>query len=144
MRMQPGIDHTGVTIVYLCHDGNGRYLFQKRGEQCRDEHGRWDCGGGKLEWGMTVEDTLRKEIGEEYGTTVRTHSFLGYRDVHRTHNGCATHWIALDFLVEVDPSTVCNNEPHKFSEIGWFTKTSIPQPLHTQLPKFFHSYDNLL
>jgi len=34
------------------------------------------------------------EIKEEYCTDVLGFDFLGYRDVHREHNGKKTHWIA--------------------------------------------------
>ena len=60
--MKKGLDYTGVTIVYFCHDGQGRFLLSKRGVNCRDEQGTWDPGGGGLEFGDTVENTLKKEI----------------------------------------------------------------------------------
>lgn len=138
--MQKGIDYTGVAIVYICHDGQGEYLFQKRSENCRDEHNRWDIGGGALEFGDSVLNTLEKEIREEYCTTVLAQEFLGYRDVHREHDGAPAHWIALDFRVHVDRATVQNGEPHKFSAIGWFAPNDFPTPLHSQLPTFFTKY----
>lgn len=142
--MQKGIDYTGITIVYICHDGQGEYLFQKRSRNCRDEHDRWDIGGGGLEFGDTVLGTLEKEIAEEYRTSVLGHHFLGYRDVHREHEGRKTHWLALDFKVLVDRKTVANGEPHKFSEIGWFKSSDFPSPLHSQLPIFFENYAHIL
>jgi 8-oxo-dGTP pyrophosphatase MutT (NUDIX family) len=138
--MKKGEDYTGVTIVYLCHDGKGKYLLAKRSVNCRDEHGTWDCGGGGLEFSDTVLNTLKKEIQEEYCTDVTTSDFLGYRDVHREHAGKKTHWIALDFKVEVDPSKVKIGEPHKFDDIGWFTLDSFPEPLHSQFPNFLNIY----
>lgn len=90
--MTPGTDHTGITITYFCHDGEGNVLMQMRGQSCRDERGGWDIGGGALEYGHTVEDTLKKEIQEEYATDVLSFEFLGYRDVHREHEGKKTHW----------------------------------------------------
>jgi len=134
--MKKGEDFTGVTIVYLCHDGKGNVLLNKRSNKCRDEHGTWDPGGGGLEFGDTVENTLKKEIAEEYCTDVISHDFLGYRDVHREHNGKKTHWVALDFKVQVDPRKVKIGEPHKFDDIGWFNIDSFPEILHPQLPIF--------
>ncbi|MBA3788824.1 NUDIX domain-containing protein [Patescibacteria group bacterium] len=142
--MKKGEDYTGVTIVYACHDGKGNFLFNKRGMQCRDEQGTWDQGGGGLEFGDTVEDTLRKEIAEEYCTDVIEYEFLGYRDVHRENNGKKTHWIALDFKVLVDRSKTKNGEPHKFDEIGWFTLDALPTPLHSQTPNFLNLYKDKL
>jgi len=134
--MQKGEDFTGVTVVYLCHDGKGNFLLNKRSVNCRDEHDTWDPGGGGLEFGDTVEDTLRKEIAEEYCVEPLDFKFLGYRDIHREHNGKKTHWISLDFKVLIDREKVKNGEPHKFDAIDWFTLDNLPSPLHSQFPKF--------
>jgi len=142
--MTPGIDYTGITVVYLCHDGKGHILLNKRSEKCRDEHHRWDPGGGKLEFGSTIEDTLKREIKEEYCADVLDFQFLGYQDVHRVHEGKKTHWIAMHFLVHVDPDTVANGEPEKFEAIGWFTLDTLPSPLHSQLPAFLEKYQQVL
>jgi len=138
--MQKGIDYTGVTVVYICHDENGNILMNKRSKNCRDEHGRWDIGGGSVEYGDTILETLEKEIFEEYCTKILDHSFLGYRDVHREHNGQKTHWIALDFKVLIDKTTVKNGEPHKFDEINWFKIDSLPENVHSQFPVFLELY----
>lgn len=142
--MNKGEDYTGVTIVYFCHDGNGRFLMNKRSTNCRDEHGCWDPGGGGLEHGDTIEDTLRKEILEEYCTDVVTYEFLGYRDVHREHEGKRTHWIALDFKVHVDPVKVDNGEPHKFDAVEWFKLEELPEKVHSQFPEFLRLYSDRL
>jgi len=127
-------------VVFLCHDGHNNYLFNKRSSKCRDEHETWDQGGGGLEFNDLVEDTLKKEIKEEYCTDILSFDFLGYRDVHRENNGIKTHWIALDFKVLVDREKVKNGEPEKFDEIGWFTLDNLPKPLHSQTPKFLNLY----
>ena len=139
--MKKGIDYPGVSIVFMCHDGAGNFLLHRRSEQCRDEHGRWDCGGGGLDLGDAVINTLQKELEEEFGTNVLDHHFLGYRDVHREHEGVKTHWIALDFLVHVDREKVVNNEPHKFEELGWFKWGEFPEPRHSQFPPFFEKHE---
>lgn len=132
--MQKGIDHTGITVCYLCHDGKGNVLFNKRGANTRDEQGRWDPGGGALEFGDTVEQTLKKEIKEEYCADIINVEFLGYRDLLREMDGKKTHWLTLDFAVLVDRELAKNGEPHKFDEIGWFGLDNLPAPLHSGLP----------
>lgn len=139
-QLRKGINFTGVTVVYFCHDGAGRFIMGKRSVNARDEHGRWDIGGGGLEFGDTVEGTLRKEIREEYCTEVLGIEFLGYRDVHRENDGVATHWVALDFAVRVDPALVRNGEPHKFDAVEWFTLATIPEHAHSQFPRFLDQY----
>lgn len=140
--MKKGEDYTGITIVYFCHDGKGNVLLAKRSKDCRDEQGRWDIGGGGLEFGDTVEDTLCKEIKEEYCTEVVDFEFLGYRDVRRVSGGKKTHWVALDFKVLVNPEKVKNGEPHKFDELKWFKVEDFPESLHSQLPTFLKNYKN--
>lgn len=140
--MKKGLNYTGIAIVYFCHDGKGNVLMAKRNKNCRDEQGRWDIGGGGLEFDDTVEDTLRREIAEEYSTRVVSYEFLGYRDVHRKNKGKKTHWLALDFKVLIDPITVKNGEPHKFDEIKWFKIGKYPKPIHSQVPNFVRLYNS--
>lgn len=144
--LQKGIDFIGVTVSYFCHDGQGNYVFQKRGKQCRDEHFRWDCGGGGLEFGETVEECLKKEVKEEYCADILNSEFIGYHDSHRIQNGKPAHWIALHFKVLVDPKQVKNGEPHKFDEIGWFRLNNLPpaSELHSQLPAEIEKYRDRL
>lgn len=138
--MKKGLDCIGVAVVYFCHDGKGNVILAKRSEAARDEKGRWDIGGGAVELGESVEETVRKEIREEYSTDVKEIEFLGFRDVHRMHDGESTHWIALDFKVLVDPEMATIGEPHKFDDLGWFTLDTLPSPVHSQLPTFLEKY----
>ena len=142
--MKKGVDHIGITVSYFCHDGEGNYVFQKRSENCRDEHGRWDTGGGAIEKGDTVVETLRKEIMEEYGTEPEEYEFLGFRDVHREQDGEPTHWISLDYRVRLDRSKVRNGEPHKFTDMEWFKLDAPPEPLHSQFGLAFEQYKHRL
>jgi 8-oxo-dGTP diphosphatase len=142
--MKKGVDFPGVTVVFACHDGEGNFLFAKRSTQARDEHGTWDQGGGALELHDTVEGTLRKEIREEYCTDVLGFEFMGYRDVHREHEGVKTHWIALDFKVLIDPMKVANGEPHKIDDVQWFRLDALPTPMHSQWARFYELYEGKL
>jgi len=142
--MKKGVDFIGVTVSYLCHDGQGNVLLSKRGANARDEHGRWDNGGGGIEFGDTVEATLSKEIQEEYCTDVLEAVFLGFRDVFREMNGVKTHWISLDYKVLVDRSRVKNGEPHKLDDLQWFRLDALPEPMHSQFPQFMKQYGSIL
>jgi 8-oxo-dGTP diphosphatase len=144
--MQKGVDFIGVSVSYFCHDGQGNYLFAKRGAGARDEHGKWDCGGGGLEFDETVEEALIREIKEEYCTEILGSEFVGFHEAKRTHNGKATHWIALHFKVLVDRNQVKNGEPHKVDELGWFRLDNLPpaSELHSQLPAEIKKYKGKL
>lgn len=142
--MVKGIDYTGIAVVFFCHDGKGNYLLSKRSKNCRDEHGRWDPGGGGVDFGHKVEAVLKQEVKEEYCADILQHEFLGFRDVHRLYKGQKTHWIALDFKVLLDPKQVRNGEPHKFDEIRWFKLNKLPKPLHSQFPNALVKYKDKL
>jgi 8-oxo-dGTP diphosphatase len=130
--------------VFLCHDENGEFAMAKRSEAARDEPGRWDIGGGAIEFGQTVEHALQAEIRQEYCCVYRQATFLGYRDVLRRMNGELSHWVALDFLVEVDRMAVSNGEPHKLDEIRWVSISELPTPLHSGGPSFLRSHSSHL
>ncbi len=142
--MEVGVDHVGVAVVFFCHDGDGNYLLSRNSENSRDEVGRWNPGAGNLEFEDTVAGTLKKEILEEYSTSVLSYEFLGYRDVHRIVNGNKTHWVGLDFKVLVDKALVQNGEPHKHDKIGWFRMDNLPSPLHSEFYKCLKKYKNRL
>ncbi len=132
-----GVDYIGVTVVFFCHDGNGRILLHKRSSNCRDEQGRWDCGGGSMEFGEDFEAAVRREVLEEYCADPIEVKLVRAKNVLRSNNGTPTHWIAVLHAVEVDPSKVGIGEPGKMDEIGWFSHNDLPEPLHSMLDPHF-------
>jgi len=142
--MKFGVDFIGVGVVFYCHDGKGDVLMSKRGGDSKNEIGRWDIGGGKVEFGEQITEALAREIKEEYLTDVLEKEFLGYRDVFVEYSGTANHWVAFDFKVLVDRSRSGNGEPHKFDDVRWFAKNDLPEPQHSQLPTFLAKYADRL
>lgn len=133
--LKRGIDHIGVSAVAVIHDGKGRILLQKRGPKARDEQGHWDVTGGAIEFGETITEAISREVREELQTEVLDVEYLTTYDAHREHNGQKTHWIAIVHLVKVNPKAVSIGEPHKVSELAWFTLHNLPQPMHSQFHK---------
>lgn len=113
----------------------------KRSRNCRDEQGRWEIAGGGLKWGSSAESNVRREVKEEFDADAKSVTFMGYRDVFREFDDdTPTHWLMLDFAVEVDPKQVRRNEPELCDEIGWFTLSSQPSPVHSQHKKLMKKY----
>lgn len=136
--LRRGVDFIGVTVNFLIHDGKGNLLMQKRSQNCRDEQGRWDIGGGALEFGEKLEDAVIREVNEELCTKPLEIKFLRSYEALRDNNGTPTHWMAFVHAVLVDPETVKIGEPHKIDEIGWFTSKNLPSPLHSM---FYNVFD---
>lgn len=133
LKQHKGISYPGITTCFICHDNQGSIFMAKRSQNARDEQGTWDVGGGGLDWGLTAEANVIKEVEEEYAASPVSVQFLGYRDVFREMpDASKTHWLALDFVVHVNRDDVKINEPHKFDDSGWFAIDSLPSPLHSQ------------
>lgn len=137
--LRRGVDHIGVTVCALVHDGNGRLLLMKRGPKARDENGRWDIVGGALEFGEKLEDAIKREIMEEICSDALEIEYVHSYEAHREHNGQPTHWIAMVHAVKVDPATVKIGEPHKISELGWFNLHNLPEPRHSMFHQALHA-----
>jgi 8-oxo-dGTP diphosphatase len=134
--LRRGVDHIGISASFVVHDGKGKVLLQKRGLKCRDEQGKWDVGGGAIEFGESIDEAIRREIMEELCTEPVKIEFLTVYDAHRKlDDGTPTHWIAIIHAVQVDPSKVKIGEPHKIDELGWFTSKTLPSPRHSQIHK---------
>lgn len=129
--MKKGVDYIGVTVCFYCHDGHGNLLLQKRSKECKDEQGRWDCGGGSVELGETFEQAVRRELKEEYAIVPEELKFIGVNNVLRKNGKEKTHWVALIFAVQVDRKKVKRNDWRLIDEIGWFKRFNLPKPLHS-------------
>jgi 8-oxo-dGTP diphosphatase len=127
----------GVSVVFFCHDGEGNFVLHKRSQNCRDEQGRWDVGGGALEFGESFEGAVKREIKEEYGVKALDLKYLGVSNILRGTKGLKSHWVAIFFAVKVDPKKVKNGDPFKIDKIGWFRKDKLPRPMHSKYGYIF-------
>lgn len=129
--MIAGVDYIGISTPFYCNDGKGNFLFHKRSINCRDEHGKWDPGSGQLEFGLTPEQNVLKEMREEYGCRGIIQESIPAHTIFRMQNDKRTHWVAIPFFVHVDPKTVRINDADKIEQIIWRTLDDLPRPLHT-------------
>ncbi|MDD2807142.1 MAG: NUDIX domain-containing protein [Patescibacteria group bacterium] len=133
--MIAGIDYTGVSVAFYCHDGQGNFLLQKRSQQCRDQKGRWDSGGGKLEFGESPEVATLREIKEEYGCAGQINRVLPTLSFFEEIDGQGKHWIIIPHIVEVNRDQVSVSDQESIDEIGWFRLSDFPSPLHDSVTK---------
>jgi len=146
-HIKTGIDCIGVSTSFYCHDGKGKWLLHKRSNNCRDEKGVWDCGGGKLEFGLTLEENVLKEIQEEYGCGAKIEQQLPAITLLReSPEGIKTHWIIVPFILfidEIEAKKVKIGDGEKMAELGWFTFDTLPRPLHSGFQKTTKLYKSL-
>lgn len=143
LKLKRGVDFIGVTCVFYCHDGKGNILLHKRSDKCRDEKGRWDCGGGSLKVGEDPAEAVAREIKEEYCVEADDIQLVTVTNVLRTRrDGVQTHWIALLHTAKVDPDKVKIGEPTEMDDIGWFAPDKFPDPMHSCAPDHFGKVRN--
>lgn len=144
-RMEKGTDYIGISVVTICHDGNGKYLLEYRSDRCRDEHLTWSpIGSGGLRKEEKLETAVRREVEEECGAIPTDIEFLGHREVFRNIDGVDTHWIAFDFRAKINPAEVNIMEPDKCLKLEWFAVSDIPEPMHSQFPIFLEQHKDKL
>lgn len=129
--MKPGVDFIGVSVPFYCHDGKGNFLLHKRSDKCRDEKGRWDFGGGRVEFGETLEEAVNREMKEEYGVSGVIEKQLPAHSSLRTDGKTKLHWLTITFIVRVDRNKVVLGDSEKMLELGWFKLNNLPKPLHS-------------
>lgn len=137
--MKTGIDTIGISTSFYCHNNKGMWLLHKRSDACRDEKGAWDSGGGKLEFGLTLEQNVLKEIREEYCCNAIIQEQLpAITLIRKTSDDIPTHWIVVPFILvipENEEHNVRMGDAEKMKELGWFSFGSLPDPLHSGFRK---------
>lgn len=140
--MIPGKDYVGVVVTFLCHDGQGNFLMGKRTHNTRDFHGYWDCGGGKLELGETLEQAIQRELNEEFGCSGEVQESLPA--VLHYYPKTESYWLILRYVIKVNREDVKNNEPRSIEEIRWFKLDNLPDKTHPGILEDLKIYGNLL
>lgn len=131
--MKAGIDYIGIATPFYCNDGKGRFLFQKR-------NGTWSPGSGHLDFGLTPEENVLKEVKEEYGCRGTIQEQLPMHFTRYLQDNRKRHWLSIPFFVKVNPREATNNEPQEIEEIGWFSLGALPKPLHSGFKVTFAKY----
>lgn len=123
MQQRPAV---GVAALVL---RDGRVLLGLR----RGAHGAgtWQCPGGHLEWGETVEACATREVREETGLVV--HDLRPGPWTNDVFEAEGKHYVTLFMLIEsaAGAPEVC--EPEKCERWAWFAWDAMPAPLFLPL-----------
>jgi len=95
-------------------DGNGKILILKRASS--DNYGdQWNLPGGKVDYGQTAEEAIRREIQEETSLVCTSTQFLFYLD-GLPEKPDAKHYLTLFFDCLVQGEISLNRES---IDIAW-------------------------
>lgn len=122
-----GKDYIGVGGGILIFNKKKEVLLMQRGKNAKNESGWWSKPGGSVEFGEKAMDAMEREIQEELGISVKIWGYLPHVDHILLDE--KQHWIALNFLADIQTGTPKNLEPDKCSAIGWFSLDKLPEKL---------------
>ncbi len=117
--MKPGIDYIGVGTGAFIINGEGKILLTRRGPQARNQVGKWEAPGGKVEFGETAKETIVREAKEELGIDIRIDDLLGFVDDIIEEE--KQHWAGPTWLASIVSGEPKIMEPENCDGLGWFT-----------------------
>jgi mutator protein MutT len=123
--MKKGIDYIGVGVGAIISNSAGEVFLARRGNEARNERGKWEFPGGGVEFNETLEQALVREVREEYGFEIEVQELLDVVD--HIIPAEKQHWVSPSFLCRVKSGTPRIREPLKCSEIGWIDLDRIPE-----------------
>jgi mutator protein MutT len=121
--MKKGIDYVGVGVGAVIRDKEGKFFLAKRGPKAKNEHGRWEFPGGGVEFGETMEETIIREIKEEFDFDIEP--LEPFLPVNHLIPREKQHWLAIPYLCRYKRGIPRIGEPDKCSEIGWLSLPEI-------------------
>lgn len=136
--MTPGIDYIGVGCGALIINDKKETLLLKRGVKSKNQAGYWSKPGGTVEFGEKIEDTIRREIMEEFGVEIELIKFLGFTNhIMKEEN---QHWLSISYLAKIIKGEPKNLEPEKHDEIRWFKLNNLPDKLAQTTSEIIEEY----
>jgi mutator protein MutT len=123
--MKKGIDYIGVGCGAVILNAEGKVFLAKRGKEARNEKQKWEFPGGSVEFGENLEDTLIREIKEEYDFAIAVEELIDV--VNHIIPQEKQHWVSPTFLCRYQSGTPRIMEPHKCEKIGWFDLNQLPE-----------------
>ncbi|WHY95004.1 NUDIX domain-containing protein [Neobacillus cucumis] len=99
---------------------NGKVLIVQRAKTNRIGHSKWECAGGKIEFGEDLEAALRREVKEETGLEIKVGKVL-YATTFK--NSPSTQLIILTYQCASENNEVTLSEEHTSHK--WVSKEEI-------------------
>ncbi len=122
-----GIDYVGVGVGAIVVNDTGQVFLAQRGEHTTNERGKWEFPGGKVDFGDTLHEALKREFMEEYGMTIEIIELLSVDDHIIEDEG--QHWVSPTYIAKSIGAEPQILEADKCGAIGWFDIDNLPEPL---------------
>jgi 8-oxo-dGTP diphosphatase len=118
----PYISYPTPVVRIIVPDSTGRVLILRR-RNTSSGMGSWCLPCGKVDYGNTIEETIRKELQEETSLACTDWRFLFWQDSLPTP-GAPMHCINLYFECAVSGTVTLDDES---SEYAWISPSELSQ-----------------
>ena len=127
--------HIGVKAIFL--NGRKEILILKKNPGHGTGGGYWDIPGGRIEKGCGIEDTLKREIGEELGITDFRIIRLFDNCVSNIIPHSGEHGLFLaSYICTLDPKNPIGLDS-EHTEYKWASISEVKELLKIKYPKSF-------
>jgi len=132
-----GKQYSRVGVGVMIINSEGKILLCLR--QGSHGAGEWSFPGGGIEFGDTMEKTVKKEVKEETNLEVDNLELVSVADERRYLNE-GKQYVMIGFKVNSFSGELKLMEPDKFVEWNWFSLDNLPSPLFSGTQTMIISY----
>lgn len=107
----------------ILFDSENRVLIDNRKEErLEDANGKWEVPGGKIEFGETPEEAVKRELLEETGYNVKVKELLPYSKVSMwEYSDYMQHTVIFFYICELENDKHIQLQDKRINTYKWIT-----------------------
>lgn len=105
----------------IVFNNNHQVLIDNRKEKkLESADGKWELPGGKIEFGESPEEAVKREVYEETGYNVEVKQIVPYSNVSVwEYQNCIQHTIVFSYICKLKDEKHINNKDKGINEYRW-------------------------
>lgn len=108
----------------ILFDKDNRVLIDNRKEEILDvANGKWEVPGGKIEFGESPEEAVKREILEETGYSVKVNEIIPYSNVSMwEYSDYKQHTVLFFYICELENEEHIEIQDNRINTYKWITE----------------------
>lgn len=95
-------------------------------KELKEADGKWELPGGKIEFGESPEETVKREVLEETGFVVEVKKLIPYSNVSVwKYKECLQHTVVFSYICELKDNNCKINRDKRVNMHKWINKNDI-------------------